>query len=136
MHPKQSGGPNSRYNLLSEERKEQERANARKRYTSNKAKAPDVPNRDWTVDEMRELFIYSRELVHFAILKNRNYSDVAHMSATLTQQYEADAATLYAVLGITEAAAKIRKQQDHDAAKVCTECFTSPHQISCSQAPE
>lgn len=107
-----------------------------RRYSERiRALAPQVPNRPWSREEMAEVFLSTDTLLDLSIKLNRNYNDVATMSRELTHQYTENPVVLMTFIDLSEVQMKTRLAADRaENFVVCDECFTFPHQISCSHA--
>ena len=70
-----------------------------------------------------------------AIKLNRSVLDVETTLRVLAQTFNEQPDVVAALIGLTPAELRVRLGSD-DAKRivVCDECFTTPHQISCSRA--
>ena len=129
------GDPNSAWFAIGETERERRKLQQARYARRLRAEAPQVPNRPWTREEMAEVFTSTETLLDLAIRLNRNYVDVSTLSRELTRQYHEDPVVLMTFIDLSEVQMKQRLAADKgEHFEVCPECFTYPHQISCSHA--
>ena len=128
--------PDSYHNSLPEAAQERRRQTARDYAAKVRELAPKVPDRPWSRDELRTVFLAEDTLLSVSILLNRNYNDVATASKALTKTYNEEPQLLSAWIELTHVQARIRAIHEVVETHVCKECFTRPHQFTCSQAQD
>jgi FtsZ-interacting cell division protein YlmF len=132
---KRYGDPNSVYFALGPQERERRKQAARENAARIRELDPKAPKRPWSREEMADVFESHDDLIDIAIRQNRSYEDVRTMSMELTRQYNKDPIVLMTFIDLSEAQMKYRLAADRgEHFVVCPECFTYPHQISCSHA--
>jgi len=123
--------PNSKHNSLPPLAKERNKQAARAQMQRIRDRAPKVPSRPWTPEELRMLFTSNHTLLTLAVYLNRNYGDVSRTSQALTKTYNEEPEKLKELLMLSEVQIELRKKVDADKFKACDKCFMSPHDINC-----
>lgn len=127
--------PQSFYNAtLSEEQRIAIRDRQRERARVIREREPKVPDRPWPRADLKYVLLSNQSLLTTAIYLNRNYQDVSTASAQLTHLFNEQPEVLAAFLEMTMNELALKRKVVESQLKVCTECFTTPHQFTCSQA--
>ena len=95
---------------------------------------PSFPTRDWAATELRYAFISTDSPLKIAIHLDRGLQDVTSAIATLQATFKEQPAVLASLLDLSPAETRKRIAKEPDMRSVCRECFTTPHQPTCSQA--
>lgn len=129
------GDGTSKYYALGEREREARKKQQREYQQRIYEQSPKVPNRPWSRAEMADLFTTTETNLDYAIRNNRNYEDVRTCSMELTRAFHREPWVLATFIDLSEVQVRTRLAADRgENFHVCDECFTFPHQISCSRA--